>query len=412
MVLQNSLFDAPAPVSAADPDSFGCCSRYRECSCERRCLIPDAEYSQHCTYRTALEEGRAFYGKNADAFSPSVYAEIRQRVEALSPAARAALDGILIDLCEYNRGARRCVVRNEHIAELSAVGLFDFSPLGAGFPPLCAWEAYLKGKIKKNPSFEQAKKKRKADRLNKDNLPGANTKDFAFYWLNHDGVSVRDALAEPYRFAEPAHGCSPYVEELYRDTICKDVASYDKRIYPSSPLSEDGVLELAKREDEELRRVQLSHGYSQEEKDRRISEIMEVRAVRAEERKRKEAESENVHGEQSLSHTRLSSMQKDGEKRPASKNPFRNKMCVITGVLSRMERADALAEIRKRGGLTSDKPVDTMDLLIVGYEDWSERNGGIAPRKIQKAADLQKKGRRLKIISEDEFYALLEETPF
>ena len=91
------------------------------------------------------------------------------------------------------------------------------------------------------------------------------------------------------------------------------------------------------------------------------------------------------------------------------KSPFRNKMFVITGDLSRMERAEALFEIRKRWGLTADSPVNTMDFLILGVQEWSDMNGGVASRKVQKAAELQKKGRNVKIISEDNFYSMLDE---
>lgn len=90
------------------------------------------------------------------------------------------------------------------------------------------------------------------------------------------------------------------------------------------------------------------------------------------------------------------------------KSPFRNKMFVITGNLFQMERAEALFEIRKRGGLTSDNPVNTMDFLVLGTQEWSEMNGGVASRKVQKAAELQKKGRNVQIISEDDFYSMLK----
>lgn len=89
------------------------------------------------------------------------------------------------------------------------------------------------------------------------------------------------------------------------------------------------------------------------------------------------------------------------------KTPFCNEMFVITGELSRMERAEALFEIRKRGGLTSDNPVNTMDFLVLGSQEWSALNGGVASRKVQKAVELQKKGRNIQIISEEDFYTML-----
>ena len=89
-------------------------------------------------------------------------------------------------------------------------------------------------------------------------------------------------------------------------------------------------------------------------------------------------------------------------------SPFYEKTFVITGVLSKMEREEALLEIRKYGGLTSDNPVSRMDYLVLGYQEWSELNGGVASRKVTKAMELQKKGKDVKIISADELYAMLE----
>ncbi len=38
-------------------------------------------------------------------------------------------------------------------------------------------------------------------------------------------------------------------------------------------------------------------------------------------------------------------------------------------------------------------------------------NNGIASRKFQKAVDLQNSGKEVKIVSEDEFYSMLEKIP-
>lgn len=89
-------------------------------------------------------------------------------------------------------------------------------------------------------------------------------------------------------------------------------------------------------------------------------------------------------------------------------SPFVGKTFVITGLLSRMERDEALFEIRKYGGFTSDNPVNTMNYLVLGYQEWSEMNGGVASRKVLKARELQEKGKDVKIISEEEFYSMLD----
>lgn len=44
--------------------SFGCCSRFIECSDAKRCVHVNKLYSTSCTYRRNLEAGNIFYGKN------------------------------------------------------------------------------------------------------------------------------------------------------------------------------------------------------------------------------------------------------------------------------------------------------------------------------------------------------------
>lgn len=44
--------------------SFGCCSRFLECSDAKTCVHENKLYSKACIYRGNLEAGRIFYGKN------------------------------------------------------------------------------------------------------------------------------------------------------------------------------------------------------------------------------------------------------------------------------------------------------------------------------------------------------------
>jgi|LSQX01.1.fsa_nt_gb hypothetical protein len=45
-------------------ENFGCCSRYIQCSDERKCIHPDRYLARGCAYKAHLEAGRVFYGKN------------------------------------------------------------------------------------------------------------------------------------------------------------------------------------------------------------------------------------------------------------------------------------------------------------------------------------------------------------
>ena len=89
--------------------------------------------------------------------------------------------------------------------------------------------------------------------------------------------------------------------------------------------------------------------------------------------------------------------------------PLYGKMCVITGELERYTRKEAYDTIRRLGGNTSDRPVNSMNFLILGHAVWSEMNDGIAPKKVQKAMELKEQGCDLEIISEDVFYSIVDE---
>jgi len=58
-ILLNQIF-----IDTLSFSSFGCCSRYNECSDALNCLHPDQLYATGCYYRKNLEQGLVFYGKN------------------------------------------------------------------------------------------------------------------------------------------------------------------------------------------------------------------------------------------------------------------------------------------------------------------------------------------------------------
>ncbi len=215
-----ALEPSPALIQAdaSSPDSFGCCSKYRECSDAKQCLISNRDYSARCLYR--------------------------------------------------------------YISDLSAVGLFEFRAIDAEFPKLCSHRSFLKPAVTSHPEygplFRQAQAERNRDKHNRSvtaKIPKAGSKEFLLYWLDHDGVALRDLLSEPYRFAFLPTANIMYAEELYHYTL---FSGYVDRIYPMSPFAEDGLLSPAVFAEEESRRLKLSRGYSQAEKEQRLAEIQEV----------------------------------------------------------------------------------------------------------------------------------------
>lgn len=47
-----------------DFETFGCCSRYEQCSDELKCVNPDYKLARGCSYKLKLEAGIIYYGKN------------------------------------------------------------------------------------------------------------------------------------------------------------------------------------------------------------------------------------------------------------------------------------------------------------------------------------------------------------
>lgn len=45
-------------------ETFGCCSKYVECSDNKKCLCTDLIFRLGCQYKKNLEAGKIFYGKN------------------------------------------------------------------------------------------------------------------------------------------------------------------------------------------------------------------------------------------------------------------------------------------------------------------------------------------------------------
>lgn len=50
--------------SITTASTFDICSRYEQCSDERRCVHPDQVHALECSYRRKLQDGVIFYGKN------------------------------------------------------------------------------------------------------------------------------------------------------------------------------------------------------------------------------------------------------------------------------------------------------------------------------------------------------------
>ena len=88
-------------------------------------------------------------------------------------------------------------------------------------------------------------------------------------------------------------------------------------------------------------------------------------------------------------------------------NPFYNKVCVFTGKLDKMPRAEAAKLVVDLGGICADGITKKTDYLILGNTDYSQNVKGGKTNKFKKAQNLILKGSDLEIITENVFYEML-----
>ena len=66
---------------------FGCCSKYKECSLEGRC-VRDDEDANGCSYKNSLKQGKIFYSKNSCLFDQERYDYIVEFYNSLDTVER------------------------------------------------------------------------------------------------------------------------------------------------------------------------------------------------------------------------------------------------------------------------------------------------------------------------------------
>ncbi|HCF38757.1 MAG TPA: exonuclease, partial [Thermosipho africanus] len=90
-------------------------------------------------------------------------------------------------------------------------------------------------------------------------------------------------------------------------------------------------------------------------------------------------------------------------------NPFFGKNVVFTGELSKYGRKEAMQLVADLGGIIKSGVSGKTDYLIVGKQDETLVGADGLSKKEEKAYELIANGQDLTILSEDEFYDLLEE---
>lgn len=251
---------------------FACCHLYRECSDQKRCLCEDEARSSQCAYRKNLEAGNIFYGRNAKGFDESQYQDFVSRIDTLSKDGQKAFEKLITEFCGLHRGKDSVVVRNDHIEELSHIGLFDFQKLGSHFVRKCLYSTLEKRLEKVGADVARAYRDEKSTYKANHNGSGV-TRHFFSMWMNGPGIEFRDQLAEPYRLATAKVGASIFIEELWQRRY---FGAWNYRDWWLTPLAVDGLLSLTSLKGEINRIVAIIKKGCSDAEEKEISELLKA----------------------------------------------------------------------------------------------------------------------------------------
>lgn len=227
---QGSLFSSQSNTESSAAETFGCCSRYRNCSDTGVCLIPHLDYSKNCTYRKALEAGRIFYGKNANTFRNAVYQSFVDHYQALTPETA----GLLCDIYYYSqiqkRGAKSIMLADvPGLSTLASAGFFRLEKHPAKVVKLCTFTAMLNacGDLIESAN-EWAKSREKPEKWNrrrtvKKELPSVKIyKDELADWIIQFSPETSEKLAEGICFVEFDLSNVLEIEEFFTDYLYRE----------------------------------------------------------------------------------------------------------------------------------------------------------------------------------------------
>lgn len=90
-------------------------------------------------------------------------------------------------------------------------------------------------------------------------------------------------------------------------------------------------------------------------------------------------------------------------------NPIYGKNCVITGVLEKMPRKEAMQMIADIGGINQNTVTTETNYLILGNLEYNYTLKGEKSIKLKRAEKYKLKGKDIEILSESTFYDLISE---
>lgn len=201
-------------ASSNAADSFGCCSRFRQCSDAGRCLIPNVDYSAGCSYRKSLESGKVYYGKNAVGFSLSDYHDFCAMVEDLPEDVRTEYFRILVHFW-FSEFAASSVLwdASPALLALSDAGLCELAPCVDRFLSMCS-DKKLRNRLSESDVYGPAWKKVPAGENGEK-----RTNAFLCAWIKANAAPFLSLYTNSYALVSLNCKYRSYAYEYYCDYL-------------------------------------------------------------------------------------------------------------------------------------------------------------------------------------------------
>lgn len=199
-------------------NAFGCCSRYRECSNAKRCVIDDADYRKNCLYRANLEKGNVFYGKNAKDFDINVYNKILDIYKSLDNATLYEMDCLIAYFHKF-RSSLLWYNSNE-MQKLQELGFVTLSSAKYAVLNLCT-DKFISS-LFDNDSLQL---------INIEMTGGARAKKAdKIKWIMEHGLTAADNYTNRFVIFNIDAPMHKYIFELYYDFIAGHSKDYIRRL--------------------------------------------------------------------------------------------------------------------------------------------------------------------------------------
>lgn len=199
-------------------DLISCCSRYRQCSDERKCVIPETDYAPKCIYRKNLEKGIIYYGKNAHNFSNEIYKQFLSTYDLFDESLKNEFHNII----EYFCHKKRCIqselwYHSPFLQQLADLGLIVLSSCGE--KELGLYNIRFLEKSITDSTLKEQWKKLKAEHqaLAKKNKVKLNIRPILISWLFEHSPDTAGALTSKFRNISLSAPLRNYFFELYYD---------------------------------------------------------------------------------------------------------------------------------------------------------------------------------------------------